>query len=682
MAISLGTIYAELALRLDKFETELAKAETQIKQVEKRFEATGQRLSGVGKTLTTGITLPIAGIAAASIKMAMDFNASMADVATLIPGNIKRVEELKTTVQDMAVEVGKSTADLTRGLYQVISAFGDTADTAKILEINAKAAAAGLSTTEEAIALTSAVTKAYGDTSATAVGKVSDLALQTVRLGQTTFPELAASMGKVTPLAAAMGITMEDLFGTMATLTGVTGSAAEVSTQLRAVLQGLMTPSKEMEAAITSLGYANGAAMLESRGLQESLIALHGVAGGSAIELAGLWGSVEAGVAIMALTEGQAGSFDAKLKEMQTTAGATDVAFKEQTEGVNKAGFAWKQLTVRLTILAQQIGDILTPTLHALVEIVSRVVNWFSSLGETTKTMIVTIALLVAAIGPVLMVLGFLFGAIAKVKAGIIALKSAFVVLKGVLIGAKAAFLIVAKGIAALKGAFIALKATLIAAKVVFLVLTAPIGLIIAAVALLAAGVFLLIRNWGTVTAFFAGLWATVREIFSSAVTAVLGFVQSLWTGAVQRFTNMVASIRNIVAGVTDAIAAPFRRAREIVGGITSAIGASLQRLNPFAKRSPSLVEDVKAGVRMIQQEYGKLRDLQVQMPIAGGMQPAIAGAGMAGDAGTAFGAGVTYDGPLIHIQNMTVRSDADIENISRQLYRHIQTQTRAQGGR
>jgi len=58
----------------------------------------------------------------------------------------------------------------------------------KVLEINSKAAAGGVATTRDAIDLTSAVTKAYGDTSAAAVQGVSDLALETVRLGQTTFP--------------------------------------------------------------------------------------------------------------------------------------------------------------------------------------------------------------------------------------------------------------------------------------------------------------------------------------------------------------------------------------------------------------------------------------------------------------------------------------------------------------
>ena len=60
------------------------------------------------------------------------------------------------------MEMGKSTGDMTTGLYQVISAFGYGSDSLAQLELNARAASAGLATTEQAIALTSAVTKGYG----------------------------------------------------------------------------------------------------------------------------------------------------------------------------------------------------------------------------------------------------------------------------------------------------------------------------------------------------------------------------------------------------------------------------------------------------------------------------------------------------------------------------------------
>jgi hypothetical protein len=156
-------------------------------------------------------------------------------------------------VQDLAVEVGKSTKDISGGLYEVISTFGDTADTMEILRINAVAAKAGLAQTEEALGLTAAVTKGYNTVTVEAVQHAADLGFMAVNLGQTTFPELAASIGTVVPIAAALGVTQEELFASMATLTGVTGNTAEVTTQLRATYQAILKPTEQMQKAISDV---------------------------------------------------------------------------------------------------------------------------------------------------------------------------------------------------------------------------------------------------------------------------------------------------------------------------------------------------------------------------------------------------------------------------------------------
>lgn len=212
----------------------------------------GEGLKDVGGKLTTFVSLPLIALGGTALKFSVDFNAAMANVASLglLP---ERVLELKGNVQEMAVEFGQSTKDLSGGLYQVVSAFGDTSDSAEYLEINAKSAAAGLATVSDSVALTSAVTKGYGDTSVEAVSKVADLAFQTVKLGQTTFPELAGAMGAVVPLASTLGVETETLFAQMATLTGVTGNASEVSTQLRATYQAMLKPTGDMATAFAGV---------------------------------------------------------------------------------------------------------------------------------------------------------------------------------------------------------------------------------------------------------------------------------------------------------------------------------------------------------------------------------------------------------------------------------------------
>ena len=179
---------------------------------------TGQ--AGVASGAALGaLTAALGGIAVAAGRASMALNRGMANVATLIPANTARVSALKEQVQALSVAHGKQSQDLVGGLYQTISAFGDRAgQTMEILRINSEAATAGVATTEQALALTSAVTKAYGDTSAEAVRHAADLALTTVRLGQTDFPQLAAAIGKTTPLAAKLGVTQEELAASFATL--------------------------------------------------------------------------------------------------------------------------------------------------------------------------------------------------------------------------------------------------------------------------------------------------------------------------------------------------------------------------------------------------------------------------------------------------------------------------------
>lgn len=322
-------------------------------------------VSGLGKVAAAGmvgvaaLAAAIIGVGAAGINASVQFNKGMANVASLIPGNIDRVNELKTTVQDMAVSFGKDTADLSAGLYQTISAFGDTSDTAKILETNVKAAAAGVATTADAINLTSAVTKAYGDTSAVAVAQVSDLALMTVRLGQTTFPELAGSIGVVTPLMKNLGVSQQELFAGFATLTGVTGGAAEVATQTRGALQALMAPTADATAAMKAAGYADVEAMIAKEGLAGSMKILVDAAEKSGKPLQSYIGSIEGQTYALAVAGPQAADYANKLEQMKNASGATDAAFKEQTSGINALGFAFDQLKQVGVTSLQDLGDAL-----------------------------------------------------------------------------------------------------------------------------------------------------------------------------------------------------------------------------------------------------------------------------------------------------------------------------------
>ena len=381
-------------------------------------------LQGVGRTLTTRVTLPLAVVGGASLKMSMDFNKGMANVATLIPGNVSRVEMLKREVQGMALETGIATGTMTGGLYQVISAFGDTSETSKVLKINAKAAAAGIATVHDSVNLTSAVMKSYGDTSANAALRTADLAFQTVKLGQTTFPELASSMGRVIPLAATLGVGQEKLFAQFATLTGVTGRTAEVSTQLAGAYRAFLKPTEQMKKAIKFLGYDSAKALMSGKGLVPAMQALVKITGGSEEKLTKLFGRMEPLVALFSLTGAQADTYSKKLAQMEVATGAMNEAFKEQTEGINKTGFAWSRFKVRMSIAAQKLGDRLSPAFTKVLKVGGLFLKLWDKLPAPMKNVIVITAALAATLGPTIigvtaMVAGFQILSIAASALGI-----------------------------------------------------------------------------------------------------------------------------------------------------------------------------------------------------------------------------------------------------------------------
>lgn len=273
--------------------------------------------------------------AGAATKVAADFQSQMSNVQTLLTGTqdeiAAKVSKYGDIVKEVSRTTGLETSNLTDGLYQVVSAFGDVDDAAKIMEIAAKSAKAGNAETSDAVNLLSAVTKGYGDISAEANQKAADLAFTTVRLGQTSFPELASSMGKVIPLCATMKVSEEELFGAMATLTGVTGGTAEVSTQLKATIQGFMQPTTAMTSAFKKMGYENGQVAIESLGLQGALDALKESVNGDELAFAGMFSSVEAKTAVLALAGAQSEDFTNKTKEMYSATGAAESAFDTQT---------------------------------------------------------------------------------------------------------------------------------------------------------------------------------------------------------------------------------------------------------------------------------------------------------------------------------------------------------------
>lgn len=252
---------------------------------------------GIAKTQTSGLaagmsgfakaavaaaataTAAVAGMTAACVSKGAELEKNMSNVKTLLTGTAEEVDartaQLTNDVLHISTRTLTATDEITAGLYQVISAFEDSADTASRLETIAMAAKAGNAGMTETTNMLAAVTKAYGDTTGEAVTHASDLAFETVRLGQTTMPELANGLQKATSAAALLGVSQEELFAGFATLTGVAGDTNIVGTGLKTLFMSFLKPSKKLTDAVHDLGYESSYAMVQEEGIYNAVNMLY-----------------------------------------------------------------------------------------------------------------------------------------------------------------------------------------------------------------------------------------------------------------------------------------------------------------------------------------------------------------------------------------------------------------------
>ena len=527
--------------------------------------------------------------------MATELNEGLAEVSTLIPGQTGRLNELKAAVQDLSVEYGTSSSGLTGGLYESISAFGDSADTVAILETNTVAAKAGVAEVGQAIALTSAVTKGYNTANAEGVKVAADLAFKTVELGQTNFPELAASIGKVVPIASSLSVSQEELFGVMATATGVTGGAAEVSTQLRGTLQALMAPTASMSGLFETMGVESGKALIEQEGLQGAVHAVVNAAQATGEPLTQFISSIEGVTLAQTLAGSQADNWASKTAAMESAAGSVDVAFGEMTGGVNASGFALDQYQAKFRVWGQNAGqaiiDFSGPLATGLLGV--------SQFGGSLAMMAPQITALMATMGGWSGVMGVVGGA----------------------------------------------------AKVMWAAVTGPIGLTITAVAAIAGAWYL----WGDeITAFVSGPWNSFLGAIEAGLTWLAPFASTIGIDLPTDLDSFKIGIEDATTASVEAAAGlqmttaeaaavgpPFR---EIADDTGPAVVASLSDVGAEAETTAEKFERLKIdGIQSFDDLSREAKSILQNRMVA--ELSAVAGTGGL-DVSAAFSAGFLGDGP------------------------------------
>ncbi len=278
----------------------------------------------------TGIGVAIGGVTALGLaladgtKKAIELDTEVRNIGSL---GVQNFERFGAISKDLSTRIPQTAAEIAKGTYQAISSGISESQATQFVETAAKAGVAGLSSTETAVNALSSVVNAY-KLEASQAGAVSDQMFTAVKRGKTTFEEINAAIANVVPVAASAGVGFDQVSAGIATMTKQGVPTAQASTQMRQAIVELLKPGDDLAKVMEKAGIANGAAALQTYGLQGTLQKLSVAAGESGKTMTQVFSSVEAGSAALALTGENAATAAADLDAMKNAAGAMGAAFE------------------------------------------------------------------------------------------------------------------------------------------------------------------------------------------------------------------------------------------------------------------------------------------------------------------------------------------------------------------
>lgn len=529
-----------------------------LESLKSKLEKAGGGLKTLGSSLTKFVTLPIAGAGIAGVKFAMDQEQSFAKVSTLLDSSETDFGKYKSAIRTASSEMGVSFDEYTESVYGSISAGVKAGDAIDFVATAAKLAKGGFTQTATAVDIMTTAINAYGLEQKDAQ-RVSDILINTQNLGKTTVDELASSMGAVIPTAQAQNVSLEQLSTGYAVLTKNGIATSEAGTYLKGMFGELGKAGTEVDKVLREkTGKSFSELQAEGMSTADALGILQTHAEDSGIKMSDMFGSIEAGSAAMVLAKGEGAEFNEILASMGDVTGLTEEAFnKMENTATAKLMKSFNALRNALAGLA----DIFLPTITKMIEWFTKLINKFASLEPAGQKLIIIIAAIAAAIGPVITFMGILV--------------AGFVSFAGTMATAAAAGTTVTAAIAGLAAPF-----------------AIAIGII---AAIIAIGV-LLYKNWDTIkekaqTVFTA--FGPLLDVMKQAFASLVGSLQPIWETLKQLFASLMPIIKT-VATIIGIVLVP------VFGVVISAVMAVISAIGPLVNAFLNVIDVVLNVVNAI----------------------------------------------------------------------------------
>lgn len=377
---------------------------------EKGINKFANQTAAIGRNLTKSLTLPILGVGAAAVKMSIDFETSMAKIVGLVGVGAEEVKMMSKETLNLASQFGKTGTEAAEALFFITSAGLRGADAMNVLRSSLQASAIGLGETKTIADLLTSAVNAYGS-SVLSAGEATDILVAAVREGKLEAPELAQNMGRVLPIASALGVSFDQVAAAFAALSRTGTNAAEAATQIRGILATLAKPTKQARDELEKYGLsAQGLReQLREKGLLSVLQTLTTTFDGNDEAIARVFGNIRALSGVMDLMGANAETTKAIFDSLTDSSGSADKAFEAISQ---TAGFKLNVAisTVKNSLIA--FGDILAPIVLRGAELVKGLADRFGELTTEQRKIILVALGILAALGPALLLISALSKAV------------------------------------------------------------------------------------------------------------------------------------------------------------------------------------------------------------------------------------------------------------------------------
>ena len=595
-ALKNGTISQE---QYDALQREIVETEQELKRLEEqanqsatalqKISATGEKLQTVGSNIESAgkkllpVTGAVTALGTAAVKTAADFDTAMSQVASVSGATGSDLDALREKAREMGSKTKFSASEAAEAMNYMAMAGWKTGDMLDGIEgIMNLAAASGedLATTSDIV--TDALT-ALG-LSAADSGHFADILAAASSNANTNVSMMGETFKYCAPVAGALGFSAEDT----AEAIGLMANAGIKSSQAGTAMRTMLT---NLTGEVTFAGESFGELTIQTTNADGSMRSLGDILADCRVAFSQMSESEKAAnaealvgknamsgfLAVMNAAPGDIEKLNSAINNCDGTAEKMATTMQDNLAG---------QLTIlksQLEELAISFGELLMPAIRTIVGWIQKFVDWLNGMDEGTKKVIMTVALLAAALGPVLIVIGKVVSAVGTIMtivpkiAGVInVVKGAFAALNATML-ANPIFLIIA-AIAALVAAFIYLWNNCEGFRQFWIDLWENIKAVAVAVWTAISEFFTAaweaIKSaaetvWNGIRDFFSGLWEGIKTIFTTVVTAISGFLSAAWTSIQTTITTVFTAISSFFSTVWNGI-------KNIVTTIVTAISTFL----------------------------------------------------------------------------------------------------------